>query len=93
MKGEFDETLRWPFRGEMSLLLIHPSNPEQSILETIIAKPGQVAYDKPVLPRNPTGIGFTEFCPINKALLEGFVRNDTLVCKIIAKGQHVEHSQ
>lgn len=90
MQGEFDDTLPWPFRGEMSLLIIHPSQPHLSIMEMIVAKPG-AAYGKPSLPRNPTGIGFREFCPMDKAFLEGYVKNDSLVCKIHAKAHYPEN--
>lgn len=94
MQGEFDETLRWPFQGELSLLIIHPSVPENSLVETIIAKPkGSAAYNKPQLYRNTNGIGFPDFCPMDRAFNEGYVKNDALVCKIYAKAQYVEMTE
>lgn len=89
MKGEFDDTLRWPFNGELKLSIIHPTHPEQSITEIMHSKPEAAAFAKPTLARNIKGFGYTEFCPVNKLLAGGFVRDNTIVCKILAKA-HVK---
>jgi len=85
MRGEFDDTLHWPFQGELKLSVIHPNIPEDSISEIIFSKKETTAFDKPRLPRNPKGIGYPEFCPLSKLFSGAYLHNDILVCKILAK--------
>jgi TNF receptor-associated factor 6 len=87
MQGEFDDTLRWPFHGEFKMIIIHPFKPEDSITEIMESKPEAAAFSKPTLPRNPKGFGYPDICSINKVFSQGYVKNDTLVCKILAKAR------
>jgi hypothetical protein len=85
MKGEYDDTLRWPFHGELKLSVVHPTSPENSISEVMRSKPDAAAFAKPTLARNIKGFGYAEFCPLNKIFTGGFVKDNTIICKILAK--------
>ncbi|ODM96721.1 TNF receptor-associated factor 6 [Orchesella cincta] len=85
MQGEFDDTLNWPFHGDIKVMMIHPTVAEDTIQEIMHSSPGVGAFAKPTLPRNPKGWGYNEFCPINKVFTTGFVKNDTLLCKVVAR--------
>ncbi|CAL8119900.1 unnamed protein product [Orchesella dallaii] len=85
MQGEFDDTLHWPFHGNIRVHMIHPTVPEDTIKEKMESSPTIGAFAKPTLPRNPKGWGYNEFCPLNKVFTNGFVKNDTLLCKVIAR--------
>ncbi|CAG7725885.1 unnamed protein product [Allacma fusca] len=85
MQGEFDEAIPWPFIGEIKITIVHPKNPEQSLNESVRSKPEAAAFAKPIIPRNPTGIGYPDVCSLKKIFSDGFVQNDSLHFKILAK--------
>jgi hypothetical protein len=84
MRGEFDETLRWPFNGLIKLQILHPK-PSECLTETMRAKPDAVAFAKPTEERSKTGFGYSDFCPLSRLFAQGFVNNDSLLCKISVK--------
>lgn len=88
MQGEFDDVLNWPFHGEFKLMIVHPTIPEDTMIEILYSKPEAATFAKPTLARNPKGFGYLEFCPIHKIFSNGFVMNDMLVCKILAKSNN-----
>lgn len=85
MQGEFDNSISWPFQGEMTLMIIHPKNPEEHITEAILSKPEAAAFAKPTSRRNLKGIGYPDFCSIHKIFNNDYVKDDAIEIKIIAK--------
>ena len=85
MQGDYDEILEWPFTGRITLSILDQSeNVEyrRHIMETLIAKPNLLAFQRPTAPRNYKGYGYVEFAPID-ALLEGqYVKNNVLLVRI-----------
>lgn len=92
MPGEFDDTLPWPFKGSMTLMIVHPSKPEESVVEYMQSKPETTAFDKPPPPHNTKGFGYAEFWPLHKIFSDGFVKDDTLTFEIIAKSVDRQHA-
>ncbi|VVC28103.1 Hypothetical protein CINCED_3A015109 [Cinara cedri] len=93
MRGDYDDTLVWPFSGRITLSLIHPKNQEQTICLKMQSSDESVAFrrcsfgnngnDTPHL--NPRAFGYTEFVAIDEVLDKGFIENDTIVIKIIVE--------
>jgi len=92
MRGDFDDTLRWPFTGHITLSLVHPTNPALTICLKMKSSAEFEAFRRcsyensnevPAL--NPRAFGYAEFVTINEILENGFIKNDTIVIKIIVE--------
>ncbi|XP_071954914.1 TNF receptor-associated factor 6-like isoform X2 [Antedon mediterranea] len=86
MKGEFDDYLEWPFEGNITLS-IEDQNIDyikrKHISETLIAKPGLAAFDKPASNRNHKGFGYMEFAPLASIDNGTYVKDGAIVIKVI----------
>ena len=62
MEGDYDETLQWPFKGELTFTIVHPLRPQESLTECIRSKPeaSAVAFHKATR-KNPYGFGKKKF--------------------------------
>lgn len=93
MRGDYDDTLNWPFSGHISLSLIHPTNPVQTICLKMESSSESEAFRRfsfgnnfsEVPPLNPRAFGYSEFVAIDEVLDSGFIKNDTIVIKIIVE--------
>lgn len=93
MRGDYDDTLNWPFSGHITLSLIHPTNPTQTICLKTQSSAESEAFrrcsfenDDNEVPRcNTIGFGYTEFVSIDDVFQNGFIKNDTIVIKITVK--------
>ncbi|XP_015368907.1 PREDICTED: TNF receptor-associated factor 6-like [Diuraphis noxia] len=93
MRGEYDDTLIWPFSGHITLFLIHPTNPMQTICLKMQSSAESEAFRRcsfgnisnEVPPLNPRAFGYHEFVAIDEILQNGFIKNDSIVIKIIVK--------
>lgn len=85
LQGEYDSSISWPFRGELKFIIVHPTSPDASVVESIRSKPDVASFARPKLPRSPTGIGYPDVCSLKKLFSGGFVHNDTITFKILAK--------
>ncbi|XP_075211965.1 TNF-receptor-associated factor 6 [Lycorma delicatula] len=83
MQGDNDCALEWPFSGRISLILIHPTDPNQSIRETMMSKPRLEAFKRPTAIINPRAFGYAEF--ISVTCTEQYLKNDSLTVKIQIK--------
>lgn len=90
MQSENDDILPWPFTGKVTLSICDQSSSSRQrnpITETLIAKPGLAAFQRPTTSRNHKGFGYMEFAPI--AYLENedksFIKDDTLLIKAEVK--------
>jgi len=93
MRGDYDDTLIWPFSGHITLSLIHPTNPIQNICLKMQSSAESEAFRRcsfgnignEVLSLNPRAFGYTEFVAIDEVLQNGFIKNDSIVIKIIVE--------
>ncbi|CAH1724243.1 TNF receptor-associated factor 6-like [Aphis gossypii] len=93
MRGDYDDTLIWPFSGHITLSLIHPTNPMQSICLKMQSSAESEAFRRcsfgnngnEVPSLNPRAFGYTEFVSIDEVLQNGFIKNDSIVIKIIVE--------
>lgn len=94
MRGDYDDTLTWPFSGRITLSLIHPKNEELTICLKMQSSDESVAFrrcsfgnngNETPLGLNPRAFGYNEFVTIDDVLGKGFIENDTIVIKIIVE--------
>lgn len=93
MRGDYDDTLSWPFSGHITLSLIHPTNPMLTICLKMESSAESEAFRRcsfgnnsnEVPPLNPRAFGYSEFVAIDEVLKNGFIQNDTIVIKIIVE--------
>ncbi|XP_054290372.1 TNF receptor-associated factor 6-like [Macrosteles quadrilineatus] len=81
-QGQFDQALDWPFSGRISFTLVHPTNPDLTIKETMMSRPELEAFKKPSKEISPRGFGYSEFVLLSDVMTKGFLDNDSLVIKI-----------
>lgn len=85
MQGDYDDTLEWPFKGQITLALIESSRGEQAnhIVETMTTKPGLAAFQRPTTERNPKGFGYAEFVSMDVVNRGFYLENDVLTVRAI----------
>ena len=79
MKGEYDEYLKWPFRGKFTIQLLNQSRDERHYMKTIdLDEFGGDAFERLIMrQRNTCGCGLTKFIP-HKDLMPNYLKNDCL---------------
>ncbi|XP_034245601.1 TNF receptor-associated factor 6 isoform X1 [Thrips palmi] len=83
MRSENDVTLDWPFSGRISFKLIHPTDPQRHLKETMMSRPELEAFRRPRHELCPRGFGYTEFVKVSDLLSIGFLgETDTLVLRV-----------
>lgn len=93
MPGDYDDTLSWPFSGHITLSLIHPTNPMETIYLKMQSSAESEAFRRysfgnastEVLPMNPVAFGYAEFVTVDEVLQKGFIKDDKIVIKIIVE--------
>lgn len=93
MRGDYDDTLSWPFSGHITLSLIHPINPMKTIILKMQSSPEAEAFRRcsfgnnsnDILSLNPRAFGYTDFVDIDEIFKNDFIKNDTIVIKIIVE--------
>ena len=80
MQGDFDEILEFPFPYPITITLMSTSN-KANISHTLYPDPDKVHFQKPYKNMNPA-IGFARFCPHNKLMSGGFIKNDAIYFKL-----------
>uniref|UniRef100_A0A1B6J2U8 RING-type E3 ubiquitin transferase n=1 Tax=Homalodisca liturata TaxID=320908 RepID=A0A1B6J2U8_9HEMI len=81
-QGQFDKALDWPFSGRISFTLVHPTQPEESIKETMMSRPELEAFKQPTKDICLRGFGYSEFVLVSDIFTKGFLENDTITIKI-----------
>ncbi|KAJ1530281.1 hypothetical protein ONE63_005203 [Megalurothrips usitatus] len=83
MRSDNDVTLDWPFSGRISLKLIHPTDPQRHLKETMMSRPELEAFRRPRHEVCPRGFGYTEFVKVSDLLSIGYLgETDTLVLRV-----------
>jgi len=93
MPGDYDDTLSWPFSGHITLSLIHPTNPVETICLRMQSSAESEAFKRysfgntstEVLPMNPVAFGYAEFITVDEVLQKGFIEDEKIVIKIIVE--------
>lgn len=86
MQSENDDILYWPFVGKVVLTILD-QNPavgkRKHISETLIAKPGLAAFQRPTSYRNHRGFGYMEFAPLSfiESNERMFIKDDALIIR------------
>lgn len=86
MQSENDDILAWPFIGKITLSILDQNaiaGKRKHITETLVAKPGLAAFQKPMAFRNHKGFGYMEFVPISYLESEErqLIKDDTLLIR------------
>lgn len=93
MRGDYDDTLSWPFSGHIILSLIHPTDPAKNFVLPMPSSPDSDAFrrcstgniNNEIFNLNPRAFGFVDFFAIDEVFEKGFIKNDTIVIKITVK--------
>lgn len=93
MRGDYDDTLSWPFSGHITLSLIHPTNPLQTTCLKMQSSAESEAFRRfsfenngiEVPHLNKRAFGYTDFIAIDEIIENGFIKDDKIVIKIIVE--------
>lgn len=90
MRGDYDDTLIWPFAGHITLSLIHPTDPSQNISLDMESSAEfeafrRYSFENNSQDTNPRAFGYSNFVSIQEIFDNGFINNDTIVIKIIVE--------
>ena len=82
-RGEYDDQLKWPFRGDITIQLLNQSNDEGHFEETVNFddRAGDECSGRVVGKMRAAGWGFNDFIAHNE-LNVGYLKNDCLKFKI-----------
>jgi len=72
----------------MTLKIVDQSDdagPRQHLVESLEAKPGLAAFQRPTSSRNHRGFGFVEFAPLTVFADRRYVRDDRLIIHAVAR--------
>ena len=86
MKGEYDDFLKWPFTGTMSLSILDQTEGSENgkhISETMTAKSDLLCFQKPTEARTEKGYGYVDFTRIETICKPKYVKNDTLLVQLL----------
>lgn len=86
MRSDNDDVLPWPFTGKVTLSVCdqhQQASKRNPISETLVAKPGLAAFQRPTTFRNHKGFGYMEFAPLSYIESEErcFIKDDMLLIK------------
>lgn len=86
MPGEYDDVLRWPFYGRISLSILDQNSDfelRSDIRENIEPSSNLEAFEKPKESRNHKGFGYLEFAPLSTLHNASYIKCDTLYVKAL----------
>ncbi|TNN51325.1 TNF receptor-associated factor 6 [Liparis tanakae] len=81
MQGAFDGQLSWPFQGTIRLAILDQGGEQQHHVEAMETKPDLLAFQRPVIQRNPKGFGYVTFLHLQQLSQRAFVKDDTLLVR------------
>ena len=85
MQSDWDDTLEWPFSGEISLSILDQSDDgeyKRHISETLVTRPTLSAFHRPKTPRNHKGYKYVEFALIETLQDRQYLKNDCLLIRV-----------
>ncbi|KAJ7372388.1 hypothetical protein OS493_019839 [Desmophyllum pertusum] len=81
MRGDYDELLRWPFRSQVTFMLLDQNNVED-VHEYFRPDPTSSSFQRPRRETN-TRNGYPMFCSLAELNNHAYVRDNTMFLKII----------
>ena len=81
MRGEFDDLLKWPFNGEVTIQLKKNDPPHYQMIINLNEKTANECVCKPTKERNP-GRGYHEFIFHADLYAGGYLKDDKLVFRV-----------
>ncbi|KAJ7372393.1 TNF receptor-associated factor 1 [Desmophyllum pertusum] len=81
MRGHCDALLRWPFRSQVTIMLLDQNNVED-VHEYFRPDPTSSSFQRPRRETN-TRNGYPMFCSLAELNNHAYVRDDTMFLKII----------
>ena len=85
MQSGWDDTLQWPFTGEIRLSILDQSNDGENkrhIIKKFVARPNLLAFQRPTARCNREGDGFMEFAHLETLQERQYVKNDCLLVRV-----------
>ena len=83
MEGEYDDLLRWPFTGRVTLSILDRSDARHNDISQIVqTSQNSSAFARPREAICHKGCGFVKFALIEKVFGPQYVKNDKLLLKI-----------
>ena len=79
LKGEFDNSLKWPFTHKLTLKLFNQVR-GSDVNRTIVPNPNFRSFRKPRAENNSPA-GFPRFIATRQIFLDGFIKDDTIFIK------------
>ncbi|XP_068676903.1 TNF receptor-associated factor 6-A-like isoform X2 [Montipora foliosa] len=88
IKGDFDNSLDWPFAGIVSISVLDQSDssPRRDLIHIIQANPDVPAFQQPGETICRIGYGYERFAPIEEFFGPRYVKDDALLLKIEFSG-------
>ena len=90
MKGEYDDTLSWPFQQRVTLMLLDQEK-RKNIVGDFRPDPSWNNFQQPK-ERTNLGAGFPKFAPLSVLRDPRYVRNDILYLKVIVDKTGLDQS-
>ena len=81
MRGEYDATLRWPFRQKVTIMLLDQDNVEH-VIDAFRPDPSSSSFQRPRRESNIAS-GCPLFCSLTRLNNHAYVREDTMFLRII----------
>ena len=88
IKGDFDNSLVWPFAGIVTISVLDQSDssPRRDLIQIIQANPDVPAFQQPGETICRIGYGYERFAPIEELFGPRYVKDDALLLKIEFSG-------
>ncbi|XP_068713284.1 TNF receptor-associated factor 6-A-like [Montipora foliosa] len=88
IKGDFDNSLVWPFDGIVTISVLDQSDcsPRRDLIQIIQANPDVPAFQQPGETICRTGYGYERFAPIEEFFGPRYVKDDAILLKIEFSG-------
>ena len=90
MRGKYDALLRWPFRQEVTFMLLDQDN-VQHVIDIFRPDPKSSSFQRPGRETNIAS-GCPMFCSLAELNNHAYVRDDTMFLKIIVDTSDLYYS-
>ncbi|XP_058017659.1 TNF receptor-associated factor 6 [Ahaetulla prasina] len=89
MQGDYDSHLPWPFQGTIRLSILDQSegSPRHNHEEVMDTKPELLAFQRPMVHRNPKGFGYVTFMQLQALKQRTYIKDDILLvrCEVLTR--------
>ncbi|CAI5778850.1 TNF receptor-associated factor 6 [Podarcis lilfordi] len=89
MQGQYDSHLPWPFQGTIRLSILDQSegSSRHNHEEVMDTKPELLAFQRPMVDRNPKGFGYVTFMQLQALKQKTYIKDDSILvrCEVITR--------